>query len=56
MNIRSVTCFLNAGDPETQAAEIREAGYAVVDPYALAAAPEEIALRALSRLIAVQSE
>ena len=33
-------------------AEIREAGYAVVDPYALAAAPEEIALRALSRLIA----
>lgn len=32
-------------------AETSEAGYAVIDPVALAAAPEEIALRALSRLI-----
>ena len=32
--------------------EMSEAGYATIDPVALTAAPEEIALRALSRLIA----
>lgn len=35
-----------------QHAETHEAGYAVIDPVALIAAPEDIALRALSRLIA----